>query len=361
MPTSPFCRSITPDWEAFINCVARRATPARVHFAEISLDDEVKQALCDRFDLLPLARPDDPFFIQKRDIAVQRFLGYDYVVCNPEGIDLPFTFLHAEDTARLRRAGGREYVDQHAGPITTWQAFEAFPWPAMTQVTTRALEWYAQHLPDDMCIVGGLTGHVFNDLSWLMGYETLCLSLYEQRDLVEAIRRKGVEIDREAVKRLLEFDRVRAILVSDDMGFRSGTLVSPRDMRALALPGHKALAQMTHAAGRLYFLHSCGQIAALMDDLIDDVKIDAKHSFEDTIEDVRDAKRRYGDRIALLGGIDMDFLCRADEQAVRRRVRDTLAVCQPGGGYCLGTGNTVANYIPLENYLAMLDEGRRFA
>jgi uroporphyrinogen decarboxylase len=98
-----------------------------------------------------------------------------------------------------------------------------------------------------------------------------------------------------------------------------------------------------------------------MEDLIGDVRIDAKHSFEDTIEDVREAKRRYGDRIALLGGIDVDFLCRADEAAIRARVRDTLDACLPGGGYCLGTGNSVANYIPLQSYLAMLDEGRRFA
>jgi len=42
-------------------------------------------------------------------------------------------------------------------------------------------------------------------------------------------------------------------------------------------------------------------------------------------------------------------------------VRDTLDACMPGGGYCLGTGNTVANYVPLASYLAMLDEGRRYA
>ena len=64
--------------------------------------------------------------------------------------------------------------------------------------------------------------------------------------------------------------------------------------------------------------------------------------------------------IALIGGIDVDFLCRHDADAVRKRVRDTLDVCLDGGGYCLGTGNSVANYIPLENYLAMLDEGRRY-
>jgi uroporphyrinogen decarboxylase len=361
MSISPFSRTVTPDWEAFLNCIARRGTPARVHNAELFLDDEVKQAVCDRFDLLTGVRHDDPFFAQRREIAVQRFLGYDYVLCGLEGVELPITFLEVEDTAELKRARGRGFVDQHGGPIMNWQQFEAYPWPDVTKATTRALEWYAQNLPDDMCVIGGLTGHVFENLSWLMGYETLCLSLYEQRDLVEAIGQRCLEIDTQVVARLLEFDRVRVIWGSDDLGFRSGTLVSPRDMRALVLPGHKRLAQMTHAAGRLYFLHSCGKLNAIMEDLIDDVRIDAKHSFEDTILDVREAKSLYGGRLALLGGLDMDFLCRADREAIRQRVRDTLTLCQPGGGYCLGTGNTVANYVPLDNYLAMLDEGRKFA
>ena len=56
----------------------------------------------------------------------------------------------------------------------------------------------------------------------------------------------------------------------------------------------------------------------------------------------------------------MDFLCRSSESEIRRRVRDTLGVCMKDGGYCLGTGNTVANYVPLDNYLAMVDEGRTF-
>jgi uroporphyrinogen decarboxylase len=131
-------------------------------------------------------------------------------------------------------------------------------------------------------------------------------------------------------------------------------------MREFVLPGHKMLAEMTHAAGRPYLLHSCGNLASIMDDLVDDVRIDAKHSFEDTIEDVRDAKRTYGGRIALLGGIDVDFLCRSDEAAIRKRVRETLDACMSGGGYCLGTGNSVANYIPLDHYLAMVDEGRLY-
>ena len=88
------------------------------------------------------------------------------------------------------------------------------------------------------------------------------------------------------------FDRVGMISGSDDMGFRGGLMIPPAHMRQLVLAGHKWLAEMAHAAGRPYLLHSCGNLADIMDDLTDEVKIDGKHSFEDTIEDVREAKHR---------------------------------------------------------------------
>ena len=45
---------------------------------------------------------------------------------------------------------------------------------------------------------------------------------------------------------------------------------------------------------------------------------------------------------------------------VRARVRQVLDACMPGGGYVLGTGNSVANYLPVQNFLAMVDEGHRW-
>jgi len=65
-------------------------------------------------------------------------------------------------------------------------------------------------------------------------------------------------------------------------------------------------------------------------------------------------------RIAVLGGVDVGFLCRTTPEEVRRYVRNILETCAPDGGYCLGTGNSVANYIKVENYLTMLDEGLRW-
>jgi uroporphyrinogen decarboxylase len=193
-----------------------------------------------------------------------------------------------------------------------------------------------------------------------MGYETLCYSLYDQRDLVEAISERLLAMFEVAIQRMLEFDRVKIVWGSDDMGFRSGTLISPDDLREFVLPGHKLMAQMSHEAGRPYLLHACGNLRTIMEDLIDDVGIDALHSFEDTIVSIISMKQEYGDRIAVLGGIDVDFMCRMTAEQVRQRVRHTLEECFSGGGYCLGTGNSVANYIPLDNYLAMLDEGRKF-
>ncbi len=56
----------------------------------------------------------------------------------------------------------------------------------------------------------------------------------------------------------------------------------------------------------------------------------------------------------------MDVLARGTEEQVRAYTRRCLEECAPGGGYALGSGNTIANYVPTRNYLAMLEEGREF-
>jgi uroporphyrinogen decarboxylase len=351
---------VRPDWEAFRDCILRRGTPRRVHHVELFLDPEMQQAIVDRFGLEEGLDRADPFFALRRQVALQAFLGYDYVVCGLEGMAWTWHQAVIEDTAAAgRRAAGREYMDEHRGPIASWDDFERYPWPDPAKATTRALEWYERNLPGGMCVVAGLTGHYAEQLSWLMGYETLCYSLHDQRDLVRAIHERVHAITVAEVRLYLQFDRVRFVWGSDDMGFRTGLLMSPADTRELVLSGHRRIAAMAHEAGRLYFLHSCGNLASIRRDLVEDVGIDAKHSFEDAIETVVEARRSWD--VALLGGIDVDFLCRSDERAIRRRVRGTIDACLPGGGWCLGTGNTAANYIPVDSFLAMIDEGRRYA
>jgi uroporphyrinogen decarboxylase len=113
---------------------------------------------------------------------------------------------------------------------------------------------------------------------------------------------------------------------------------------------------MTHEKGKPYFLHSCGNLAAIMEDLIEDVKIDGKHSYENAIIPVAEFQKKYGDRIAVLGGLDINILTRATPPEVRREIGKLMDECGPRGRYAVGSGNSVPSYIPVANYLAMVEE-----
>lgn len=346
--------------EGFLRNLRREGTPDRVYFIELFQDREIEAAVDSWFRVTAGLDRNARDFEWRRRIAMQRFLGYEYV---PVGLLKLELIPHhpAPDTAPSEQTrGDRGWLEEHRGVITSWEEFEKYPWPDGRSWDTRELEWYERHLPDDMILVGR-EGHFCEYLCWLMGYETACLALYDQPELVQALVDRILNLEMAATHILLQCPRVRIIWASDDLGFKTGLLFGPDFMRRYALKSHKQLAALSHQHGRLYLLHACGRRADILEDLIEDVRVDGLHSWEDAIEPVTEAKPRYGHRVSLLGGVDMDFLCRASEAEVRRRVRETLEICQPGGGYCLGTGNTVANYIPLGNYLAMLDEGRMFS
>ena len=348
------------DLDGLLANLRREGTPERVYFMELFLDETVQAAIRRRYDLARDVRDDHPFAGVQRLIALYQFLGYESVYIHRRGLDFPHEQITGADTVVGDQSRGeRHWVNENRGAIGSWEDFERYPWPDPAKMDISHFEWLETNLPDQMCVQVHTHG-VYEHVSWLLGYGPLCYLLYDQPDLVDAMFERVGSILVGAARVLAQFDRVRIALGGDDMGHKTACLIDPRILIEKCLPWHKQLCEVYRQAGCINILHSCGNTRALMPALLDDVGYDGFHSFEDTIELVTDAKREYGHRAALIGGIDVDFLCRADEAAIRRRVRETLAVCQPGGGYCLGTGNSVANYIPLDHYLIMLDEGRRW-
>jgi uroporphyrinogen decarboxylase len=61
----------------------------------------------------------------------------------------------------------------------------------------------------------------------------------------------------------------------------------------------------------------------------------------------------------ILGGIDVDVLARKEVPEAIEYVRSVMVECLPGGSWALGSGNSIPNYVKVENYLAMLNEGAR--
>lgn len=280
-------------------------------------------------------------------------LGYDIVRFEAA---LPFSFAQTSAADETSVTGRRSWADEHEGVIRTWKDFESYRWPRIEDMDFFPFEYLGRNLPEGMGLIACHAGGVFEHLSWMMSYEGLGLALSDEPALVRAVAERIGRLQEAFYRHLLEIPGLAAVFPGDDLGFRSGTLLSPRDLKSLILPWHKRYAAMAHARDLPYYLHSCGNLAGIMDDLIEDVGIDGKHSFEDAIIPIEDFQTRYGGRLAVLGGIDVHLLAEGSSDDVRRRVRRLIDVCGERGRFALGSGNSIPSYIPVGNYLAMIDE-----
>ena len=347
-----------PDFNRLLKVLRREGPPDRVPFIELIVGGHaVDEALGTKS--VPVTGP------HRREIARENLrrsveffhrAGYDYVPCSPD-VKLTMVKHDAPDPSDPSRQ--RSWVTESDSLVSNWEQFEKYPWPRYEDIDFGRLEILAEIMPDGMKVLGQ-TGGVFEYSSRILGYETMCYLLLDDRELVQAVVDRVGQHLLGIYQTMVQSDIVGTCWISDDLGYKAQTMISPTDLQKLIFPWHKQLAEVIHNSGRPALLHSCGNLSAVMDDLIDEVGIDAKHSFEDVIQPVTEFNRQYGDRVAVLGGIDLDFLCRHSEAEIRTYVRNVLDECAPGGGYALGTGNSVANFVPTENYLVMLDEGWRW-
>ncbi len=330
-----------PDFRRFLKAVTRQGEPDRVPFVELGVDAEVMAVVLE-----------EPAASAEAQVRFWHALGYDYACIKAV---IPWTRQRdkAADTAPLPHAQ-REWFNVHSALIASRADFERFRWPRPQEVDYRDIEAAVRAAPDGLGIVGRVSG-VLENAMFTLGFEGLSYLLADDpplvRDTVNAVGALVLNV----VESMAGMEGVGAIFFGEDMGFKTASMLSPAAMRELVFPWHRRIVAAAHARGKPILLHSCGNLRTLMEDIIA-TGWDAKHSFEDVIQPIAEAKALYGGRIAVLGGIDMDLLGRGSEADVRRRVREVIRACAPGGGFALGSGNTVANYVPLANYLAMLDE-----
>jgi uroporphyrinogen decarboxylase len=346
----------SPNFSRLRQVLLRQGEPDRLPLIELFADREIMEAVIGE-PIPNVGREQADLWKTSLDRITQFFYqtGYDYVTVHA-GVSMPRKKLSSEDTALLKR-DQRQWDDENTGPIMSWQDFEQYPWPKPEEIDYSGIEHIGQNLPDGMQMIYLGPGGQFENIAELMGVTQLALMIHDDPVLVEAVAQKVGELLTTLFSTVAEMPNIGALWLGDDLGYKTSTILSPRQLRQYVFPVQKRLAEIAHQRDLPFLLHSCGNLEGIMNDLIADVGIDAKHSWEDVIMPVAEAKRRWGDRIAILGGIDVDVLCRATEDEVRAYTRRVIEACAPGGGYALGTGNTVANYIPVQNYLAMVEEG----
>ncbi len=247
------------------------------------------------------------------------------------------------------------------GPIQNRQDFDRYPWAELSDLywayAGQKFDALARHLPPGMQALGGVGNGVFEISEDLVGFEYLAYLKADDPELFARLYQKVGDLMVTLWQVFLRRygDAFAICRFGDDLGFKSGTLVSPALIRQVILPQYRRVIDAIHQAGKPFLWHSCGKIFAVMEDVLA-LGIQAKHSNEDVIAPYEQWIALYGDRIGLLGGIDVDLLCRDEPAAIAAQVAERgRTYRRRARGYALGSGNSIPEYVPVAGYLAMLE------
>ena len=181
-----------------------------------------------------------------------------------------------------------------------------------------------------------------------MGTENFCVALYDDRPFIETVLDRYCDWIAIVAERVctLGFD---VFASTDDMAFNTAPFFSPKVFRELVLPRYRRVATKITLP---WIIHSDGNLLPFVDDLLS-VGVAGLHPNEKGAMDIRAMKRTYGDRLCLLGNVDLNLLGMGSPDAVDKEVRELIRDVGPGGGYIVTSGNSLAGYLLPENVLAL--------
>ena len=330
------------DFDIFLKTIRREKTEKRSLF-ELFMNKSLYERLAGR----PMPDEDKLVSLEKLKFLIEAFksAGYDYATgyaCN---------YLFENDNHLTKKT-----ISLNAGSVIgDRESFENYPWKDMDESEFSCLDEIDEFLPTNMKLNIMGPGGVLENVIQLVGFDNLCDMMYEDEllfsDLFDAVGKRLLDYYEIAAK----YNSVGILTVNDDWGFKTQTFFSTDTMRKYVFPWHKKIVEVIHKHGKPVLLHSCGNLSAVMDDIIDDMCYDAKHSYEDTIIKVEDAYDLWGDRICILGGIDVNFLITKPVEEIQKRCKALLSQTREKGGFMLGSGNSIPDYVPEEKYFAMIE------
>jgi len=377
-----------PDFDTLLQVLSGKREPDKVFFCEMLIDEEIKKYIIEnyfheqnysptvtfggssegssesRVDFEETKKASERYYRQL--IQFYYRMGYSFVadyefLVNFQSFNIVSKIGRDPDTSAFPRTE-RHWAQEGKGVIQSWEDFEKFPWKRVQELVERYgdhIRFLSRNLPDGMklAVVGSILEQV---MEWILGYEGVLYNVYDDPLLIETTFEKVGQLVYDLYTAAAPMEGVGVIWHGDDIGYNMATLLSPTHLRKWVFPWFKKYAEIAHSHNKPIWYHACGNKNEVMEDFIKDIKFDALHSFEDSSNPVTEYKKKYGHRIALMGGVDMDKLTRLAEDELRRYVRTILDTCMPGGRYALGSGNSVCSYVPVHNYMVMMDEGARY-
>ena len=205
-----------------------------------------------------------------------------------------------------------------------------------------------------------LLGAYFQTLyEFMIGMEDCMTLVYKDRDFIEELLEISTQYWVKFVKRALE-EGVDFIWPADDVAFKTGLFLRPEIMKEMWLPHVQRIIEPAVNSGVPVMFHSDGKI----DDIIPwlaDIGVDCIQPMDPYGIDYSDYKKRFGSLVCLAGNIDIEFpLAHGTPEDVERDVKAHMEVLKPGGGYVATSSHSIVNYIPHENFVAMVNAIHRY-
>ncbi|NBC29196.1 MAG: hypothetical protein GVY29_04300, partial [Spirochaetes bacterium] len=219
----------------------------------------------------------------------------------------------------------------------------------------KAIRYVRRRLPDRAIVL--VSRNDFAASWFLCGFDVLLMSFIDDSEFVGRLGR----MVNDYYARLFELAiqaGVDVIFLTDDYAYKSGTLMSREHFERFVLPLLRRSVGAIHDAGGLCVKHTDGDVSGILD-LIVETGVDGIGPLEPAAgNDLVEIQRRWGDRVAVLGNVDVDLLSRGSAAEVRATTENLVRSLTPKAGHLLSSGNTITSSVQPENFRAMIEAGR---
>ncbi|MGB8212111.1 MAG: uroporphyrinogen decarboxylase family protein [Anaerolineales bacterium] len=197
-------------------------------------------------------------------------------------------------------------------------------------------------------------GFSLYERAWtLRGMQNLLMDFYDAPDFVHTLLEAIADYNIAQIQEALKYD-IDAVYFGDDWGQQRGLQMGPKLWHQFIYPVLKRMYAVVHAAGKYVFIHSCGDVDELFDDLIS-IGLNCFNPFQPEVMDVPALMERYRGRLTFHGGLSTQRTLPFGTVEVVRMETQRLLKMGARGGYIFAPAHDVEGDVPLKNMLAFIE------
>lgn len=201
-------------------------------------------------------------------------------------------------------------------------------------------------------------GSHFEKANAARGIQNFLADMAGEREFAQKLLNRIIEKNMVMLENILVMAEIDGILLGSDWGSQRGLLMSPEMWDEMIRPGEQKEYELVHSYGKDVWLHSCGNIEAIIPKLIE-IGVDVLNPVQPECMDIQKLKENYGDRLTFWGGIStqqtLPYGTPDEVKKEARRVRDMMA---KNGGYIFAPSQDIQRDVPAENIMALLEVAR---